>query len=59
LNPGADVVINPIAYVANGKIEDRDGNEIFIVNGYVVNEAFMMWVFELKEEIKKLREGEN
>lgn len=55
LNPGPEVTVNPVAYVKNGKIEDRDHNEIYILDGYVVNEAFMMWVYELKEEVEKLR----
>jgi len=55
LNPGPEVTINPIAYVRDGKIEDQDHNEIHVADGYVVNEAFMMWVYELKEEVKKLR----
>jgi len=55
LNPGPEVAANPIAYINAGKVEDRDHNEIHIVDGYVVNEAFMMWAYELKEEVKKLR----
>lgn len=41
LNPGPEVKLNPL------RVTD-DGN-------FVVNEAFLMWVGELKEEIKKLR----
>ena len=55
LNPGPEVTINPIAYVNAGKVEDSNHNEIYILDAYVVNETFMMWVYELKEEIKKLR----
>lgn len=55
LNPGPEVAINPIAYVSAGKVEDSHHNEIYIMDAYVVNEAFMMWVYELKAEVKKLR----
>ena len=55
LNPGPEVTINPIAWIKDGRIEDRDHNEIYILDGIVVNEAFMMWVYELKEEVEKLR----
>lgn len=41
LNPGPEVRINPLSF-------DKDGNAI-------VNQAFILWVYELKEEIKKLR----
>jgi hypothetical protein len=41
LNPGQEVRINPI------KVND-DGT-------YVVNEAFLIWVYELRMEIIKLR----
>lgn len=42
LSPGEEVRKNPLGF-------DKDGNAI-------VNEAFMLWVYELKEEVKKLRE---
>lgn len=54
-NPGPEVTINPIAWIKDGRIEDRNHNEIYIADGIVVNEAFMMWVYELKEEVEKLR----
>lgn len=41
LNPGPEVTKNPIGFT-------EDGNAI-------VNEAFLLWVYELKEEIKRLR----
>jgi hypothetical protein len=41
LNPGPEVRMNPLGF-------DKDGNAI-------VNQAFILWVYELKEEIKKLR----
>ena len=41
LNPGEEVRMNPL------RVTD-DGN-------FVVNEAFLMWVGELKNEIRKLR----
>ena len=41
LNPGPEVKLNPL------RVTD-DGN-------FVVNEAFIFWVQELKIEIKKLR----
>jgi hypothetical protein len=42
LNPSEEVRKNPLGF-------DKDGNAI-------VNEAFMLWVYELKQEIIKLRE---
>jgi len=42
LNPGPEVRMNPLGF-------DDDGNAI-------VNQAFLLWVYELKEEVKKLRE---
>jgi len=41
LNPSEEVRKNPLGFT-----EDGDA---------IVNEAFMLWVFELKEEIRKLR----
>ena len=41
LNPGPEVRANPLSVT-------DDGN-------FIVNEAFILWVQELKEEIKKLR----
>jgi hypothetical protein len=42
LNPNEEVKKNPLGF-------DKDNNAI-------VNEAFMLWVYELKQEIIKLRE---
>ena len=42
LNPSEEVKKNPLSF-------DADGNAI-------VNLAFLTWVYELKEEVKKLRE---
>jgi hypothetical protein len=42
LRPNEEVLKNPLGF-------DKDGNAI-------VNEAFMLWVYELKQEIIKLRE---
>jgi len=55
LNPGPEVRANPIAYVKDGRVEDCDHNEIYIADGYVVNEAYMFWTQELFEEVEKLR----
>ncbi len=41
LNPGPEVRANPLGF-------DKDGNA-------VVNQAFILWVYELKQEIIKLR----
>jgi len=41
LNPGLEVRMNPLGF-------DADGNAI-------VNQAFILWVYELKAEVKKLR----
>lgn len=42
LNPGPEVRKNPIGFTEDGNL--------------IVNQAFMLWVYELKEEVKKLRE---
>jgi hypothetical protein len=42
LNPGPEVRMNPLGF-------DADNNAI-------VNQAFILWVYELKAEVKKLRE---
>jgi len=41
LNPGPEVRLNPLSFTA-------DGNA-------VVNQAFILWVYELKAEVIKLR----
>ncbi|GAG36389.1 unnamed protein product, partial [marine sediment metagenome] len=41
LNPGEDVRLNPIGWTDDGNV--------------IVNEAFMQWVMELQDEIRKLR----
>ena len=41
LNPGPEVRLNPLGF-------DKDGNAI-------VNPAFLLWVYELKAEVLKLR----
>ena len=41
LNPNEEVRKNPLGFTDNGNV--------------IVNEAFMLWVYELKEEIKRLR----
>lgn len=55
LNPGEEVKKNPIAWVEDGEIVNEDGEKIVIKKGVVVNEAFIIWIYELKEEVKKLR----
>lgn len=55
MNPGPEVLLNPIGWVEDGKVVNDAGVEIHIEKGIVVNEAFSLWVYELKEEIKKLR----
>ena len=55
LNPSAEVRENPIAWVENGEVVNDEGVKVDIAKGVVVNEAFLLWVYELKEEIKKLR----
>jgi hypothetical protein len=42
LNPGPEVRLNPLAFTPDGNL--------------VVNQAFILWVDELKQEIKRLRE---
>lgn len=41
LNPGPEVRKNPLGFTEDGNV--------------IVNEAFMIWVYELKEEVKRLR----
>ena len=55
LNPGPEVRKNPIGWVVDGKIVNDKGEEIKIEKGIIVNEAFSVWVYELKEEIEKLQ----
>jgi len=43
LNPGPEVRKNPIGFTEDGNI--------------IVNEAFILWVDELKQEVLKLRKG--
>jgi hypothetical protein len=45
LNPGPEVRLNPLGF-------DKDGN-------IIVNEAFWLWVDELKQEIIKLRKAKD
>jgi len=45
LNPSEEARKSPLYF-----IKDEDGNNLA-----VVNEAFMLWVYELKQEIIKLR----
>lgn len=47
--------MNPIAWIRDGRVEDSEHLETYIAEGVVVNEAFMLWVQELFEEVKKLR----
>lgn len=58
LNPGPEVTGNPIGWIKDGRIEDRTGNEIYLDQGIVVNEAFMTWVWDMKTELAKLLKGE-
>jgi hypothetical protein len=41
LNPGPEVRLNPLAFTPDGNL--------------IVNQAFILWVEELKQEIIKLR----
>jgi len=43
LNPGPEVRKNPLGFTEDGNI--------------IVNEAFILWVDELKQEVLKLRKG--
>lgn len=47
--------MNPIGWVEAGKIVNDKGEEIRIEKGVIVNEAFILWVYELKEEIRRKR----
>lgn len=55
LNPGPEVRANPIGWIDAGKIVNDKGEEIKIEKGVIVNEAFVIWVYELRNEIEKLR----
>lgn len=57
LNPDPEVKMNPIGWIKDGRIEDRDGNEIFLDQGIIVNEAFMVWVNEMKIQLEKCLKG--
>ncbi len=54
LNPGPEVRANPVGFVAaDGRALDEKGQ--ILAAGTVVNDAFLLWVHELKEEVEKLR----
>ncbi|MAH50269.1 hypothetical protein CMI37_30895 [Candidatus Pacearchaeota archaeon] len=61
LEPSDSVRIVGVCYIVDGEIKiaelkyiDRNPNERYII----VNKAFILWVDELKYEIKQLRVGE-
>ena len=47
---------NPLGWVESGIIVNDLGEKIDIMKGVVINEAFLLWAYELKEEVKKLRQ---
>lgn len=54
LRPGESVQI--LGYVTpDGKAIDDKGQ--LLTDGVVVNQSFLIWVYELKSEIEKLRKG--
>ncbi len=54
LRPGTEVQI--LGFVGlDGKAVDDKG--AILTEGVVVNQAFMLWVYDLKQEILKLRKG--
>ena len=55
LNPGIEVRINPIAWIENNEIVNDDGKKISVIKGIVVNDAYILWTYELKQEIIRLR----
>ena len=55
LNPNLEVRINPIAWIDNNEIVNDDGERIVIVSGIIVNEAYILWTYDLKAEIIRLR----
>ena len=58
LNPGEEVRKNPLAVAEITEEGELIIHEDVLVGPgvyFIVDKAFMMWVFELKEEIKKLR----
>jgi hypothetical protein len=63
LQPGTDVKINPLGFTiidaSTGAVTikwEPAAESISKDNLALVNQAFMLWVYELKEEVKKLRE---
>lgn len=58
LNPGPEVRENPLGWIPAGteiEIDILPGTLTVDEDCYVINKAFLMWTFELKEEVKKLR----
>ena len=58
LNPNAEVQENPLSIVEvteEGKVVIHQDAEVGPGLYFIVNKAFMMWVFELKEEVKRLK----
>jgi len=62
LNPGPEVRINPVGFTvvdsATGAVSIEwasTAEGIDKSNLAIVNQAFILWVSELKEEVKKLR----
>ena len=55
LNPDIEVKINPIAWIENNEIVNDDGKKISVIKGIVVNDAYILWTYELKQEIIRLR----
>ena len=55
LVPNEEVQKCPLGWVVNGKVVNDAGEEIFIEDGAIINEAFSQWVVELRKEIKRLR----
>jgi hypothetical protein len=63
LNPGPEVRINPLGFTivdpATGAVSikwESTAEGISKNNLAVINQAFILWVYELKQEVKKLKE---
>ena len=55
LNPNIEIRLNPIAWIENDEIINDDGEKISVIKGVVVNDAYILWTYELKQEVIRLR----
>jgi hypothetical protein len=56
LAPSDEVQANPLGYIIVGTEIIANGGKVLIEEDcWVITDDFLMWVLELKEEVKKLR----